>query len=712
MALFEDEDSAILKGYLMGVLQKLSDADPNILAEYVMVLLQHDKKRDEIYEICKTDLKDFLGDETNGFVENLFYSLKYKTYIQKQSRKQEPQVARSKKSFDRYVSKSPKSDRYNRDLSDSNSRNRRRDRNDQYDNKKEKRKRKNSYNGSQIDENSKSSIKYDDNMSKRRETQTSHFKKEDSGSEIDLKKRYDSKRFSNSKTLKTNSNYSSLDVNSSDEFIKRESSDDNPEMDNDHQIDINQNDEPYDPEDAVIKSSDSSIPPLNFDKSYLNQDQHHGYRPQIMNPGLVSIPSIYGVNINMPMGLRMGMGIPINPGLGGARPPHHLFHGNMIRPLPHLQSMNPINPGPIGFGHSNNNARNNFKINSNRPHYDFNQNKGRDAKHNDQGNLDDNKDLNDIGFVPDTQFVVENIPVEHLNRFSVENYFSQFGKLVQVQVDIDSRSALLIFADKECGLKAYRSQDAILSNRFITIRKRKRSQFSQKLHQNSQQEELANEDIRNKYLEKQKAIAEVNEKKTKLVDMYMNQQKILMSKLMDPLVSSKLTKPAIEEIKANIKKIQVLVKEVLNDGSIIPSEAKVESSKENAGLVDQINNSIRRDSLENNYGKVTGYNFNPEEGTVEVSYSQRWEAEEAFKSLPALPGFENSVLNWEENGIELNNDSGIETGLDSKEEASNEILSNAFGDVLEPGLTDGFGFDGFDYHENTNNHGEDRPWDL
>jgi len=42
-------------------LQKISDADPQTLAEYVLELVKHERSNKELKELCIEMLRDFLG---------------------------------------------------------------------------------------------------------------------------------------------------------------------------------------------------------------------------------------------------------------------------------------------------------------------------------------------------------------------------------------------------------------------------------------------------------------------------------------------------------------------------------------------------------------------------------------------------------------------------------------------------------------------------
>ncbi|KAJ3197495.1 hypothetical protein HK101_003193 [Irineochytrium annulatum] len=61
-----------LRGYLTAQLEPICDADPEVLADYVLALLKHDKH--DLKETCINQLEDFLKEETVPFVNKLFES--------------------------------------------------------------------------------------------------------------------------------------------------------------------------------------------------------------------------------------------------------------------------------------------------------------------------------------------------------------------------------------------------------------------------------------------------------------------------------------------------------------------------------------------------------------------------------------------------------------------------------------------------------------
>ncbi|KAJ6811249.1 zinc finger CCCH domain-containing protein 27 [Iris pallida] len=68
------EDSS-LTGYLVKSLRPLTEADPAILAEYVVALLKKEKSTKELQELCTDSLVEFLGQNANSFTAKLFQAL-------------------------------------------------------------------------------------------------------------------------------------------------------------------------------------------------------------------------------------------------------------------------------------------------------------------------------------------------------------------------------------------------------------------------------------------------------------------------------------------------------------------------------------------------------------------------------------------------------------------------------------------------------------
>ncbi|EQC26061.1 hypothetical protein SDRG_16080 [Saprolegnia diclina VS20] len=79
----EAEAKDMLSDWLVRTLEPLCDADPAVLSKYVLALVQNNPEKDGLRETCLAKLDEFLGDETVGFVDRLFTSLRSKSYLQK-----------------------------------------------------------------------------------------------------------------------------------------------------------------------------------------------------------------------------------------------------------------------------------------------------------------------------------------------------------------------------------------------------------------------------------------------------------------------------------------------------------------------------------------------------------------------------------------------------------------------------------------------------
>jgi hypothetical protein len=60
----KDLDEEALRPHLVSKLQPLSEAEPAMLADYVIALLKNDASRDELYTMCERELSDFLEGNT------------------------------------------------------------------------------------------------------------------------------------------------------------------------------------------------------------------------------------------------------------------------------------------------------------------------------------------------------------------------------------------------------------------------------------------------------------------------------------------------------------------------------------------------------------------------------------------------------------------------------------------------------------------------
>ncbi|KAJ3044885.1 RNA-binding protein 27 [Rhizophlyctis rosea] len=71
----DDSTVAGLKTFLSQELEPICEADPTVLADYVIALLRHDKSIPELKDLCRLQLEDFLKDATEPFVQKLFQTL-------------------------------------------------------------------------------------------------------------------------------------------------------------------------------------------------------------------------------------------------------------------------------------------------------------------------------------------------------------------------------------------------------------------------------------------------------------------------------------------------------------------------------------------------------------------------------------------------------------------------------------------------------------
>lgn len=90
---FLERESNALKFYLERELSPICDADPKVLADYILALLKHDYPIETLRANIKSDLADFMATkgfekvivEQEPFLENLFQSLNDQSYLDVQT---------------------------------------------------------------------------------------------------------------------------------------------------------------------------------------------------------------------------------------------------------------------------------------------------------------------------------------------------------------------------------------------------------------------------------------------------------------------------------------------------------------------------------------------------------------------------------------------------------------------------------------------------
>ncbi|KAI3613895.1 hypothetical protein CBS9595_004072 [Malassezia furfur] len=85
--LFPQEDAEAVKQWLLTELEPLSDADPDVLADYVLALFKYDTGEQELLAMMNEQLVDFLEDQTEAFVTKAYHALKSGAYRTGDARK-------------------------------------------------------------------------------------------------------------------------------------------------------------------------------------------------------------------------------------------------------------------------------------------------------------------------------------------------------------------------------------------------------------------------------------------------------------------------------------------------------------------------------------------------------------------------------------------------------------------------------------------------
>lgn len=58
-----------------------SDADGDVLAEYVLALLRHEGSVEDVRKLCEAEVPDFLNEDPAAFVRDVFHAIQYRTYL-------------------------------------------------------------------------------------------------------------------------------------------------------------------------------------------------------------------------------------------------------------------------------------------------------------------------------------------------------------------------------------------------------------------------------------------------------------------------------------------------------------------------------------------------------------------------------------------------------------------------------------------------------
>ncbi|KAK7927374.1 hypothetical protein PG985_004372 [Apiospora marii] len=79
--LFAEEDAPHLKSWIVKRLANTSDADSDVLADYVLALLRHDGDAQGIRQVFEEEIPDFLREDSAAFTDDVFQAVQYKSYL-------------------------------------------------------------------------------------------------------------------------------------------------------------------------------------------------------------------------------------------------------------------------------------------------------------------------------------------------------------------------------------------------------------------------------------------------------------------------------------------------------------------------------------------------------------------------------------------------------------------------------------------------------
>jgi len=163
-----------------------------------------------------------------------------------------------------------------------------------------------------------------------------------------------------------------------------------------------------------------------------------------------------------------------------------------------------------------------------------------------------------------TTLVIENVPVENLDLIKINEYFKKFGTITNIQIDVDSKKALVSYSQPSEAKAAHASPEVIFNNRFVKVYFQKLDDpgIVAKPKEVAPTPPLKNNFIpgqtSNKFVRPDLASAkskEAQDAASQKLDALMVQQKEIMTKLTTPS-----TKP--EEKKSLMSQFGVLEKEI------------------------------------------------------------------------------------------------------------------------------------------------------
>ncbi|KAI2620607.1 hypothetical protein GGR54DRAFT_639639 [Hypoxylon sp. NC1633] len=79
--LFPESDASLLKAWITQRLANTSDADADVLADYVLALLRHDGDVESIRRLFEEEIPDFLREDATAFTNDVFHAIKFRSYL-------------------------------------------------------------------------------------------------------------------------------------------------------------------------------------------------------------------------------------------------------------------------------------------------------------------------------------------------------------------------------------------------------------------------------------------------------------------------------------------------------------------------------------------------------------------------------------------------------------------------------------------------------
>ncbi|KAG6062936.1 hypothetical protein E4U32_001784 [Claviceps aff. humidiphila group G2b] len=78
---FSEEDAPLLKAWIVKRIENTSDADADVLAEYIIALLKHDGDEASVRSLCEQEIPDFLTEDSKQFLDDVFQAVTYRSYV-------------------------------------------------------------------------------------------------------------------------------------------------------------------------------------------------------------------------------------------------------------------------------------------------------------------------------------------------------------------------------------------------------------------------------------------------------------------------------------------------------------------------------------------------------------------------------------------------------------------------------------------------------